>query len=116
MLYRVGTKKELCTSGCELPERVYTEVFQGLVVLDAEYGTERDSLFVGGYSLIAEEYQDVAAAKNYVDYDRHPPEWVTRISTTGYISALYIMNNDFSIVLYMPESIAPKSILSELEE
>ena len=116
MLYRVGTKKELCTSGCELPERVYTEVFQGLVVLDAEYGTERDSLFVGGFSLIAEERADVSAIKNYVDYDEHPPEWVTRISKTGYISALYIMNNSFSIVLYMPESIAPKSIISELED
>ena len=116
MLYRVGTKKELHTSGCKLPERVYTEVFQGLVVLDAEYGTERDSLFVGGFSLIAEESKDVAAIKNYVDYDEHPPEWVTRISKTGYISALYIMNNDFSIMLYMPESIAPKSILCELED
>ena len=115
MLYRVGTKKELSSSGCKLPKRVMTEVFQGIVILDTEYGPERDSLFVGGFSLIAEESEDVTAIKNYVDYDVHPPEWVTKISWTGYISALYIMNNDFSIMLYMPQEIAPESILRELE-
>lgn len=116
MLYRVGTKKELSASSCKLPRRVMTEVFQGIAILDCEYGAERDSLFVGGFSLIAEDREDVTAIKNYVDYDTHPCEWATKIGITGYISALFIMNNDFSIMVYMPEEIAPESIRKELEE
>ena len=116
MLYRVGTKKELSTLPCVLPEKVYAELLRGLAILDAEYGAERDSLLIGGFSLIAENREDVSQIKNYVDYDRHPPEWVTKISTTGYLSALFIMNNDFSIMVYLPVTIAPEAIKKELEE
>lgn len=116
MLYRVGTKKELSTIGSKLPNRVFTEVFRGIVVLDAEYGADRDSLQVGGFSLIAENSEDVSQIKNYVDYDRHPPEWATKISNTGYTSALFIMNNDFSIMVYLPEALAPDAIKKELED
>ena len=59
---------------------------------------------------IAENREDVSQIKNYVDYDRNPPEWGTKISTTGYLSALFIMNNDFSIMIYLPEAIAPEAI------
>ena len=42
-------------------------------------------------------------------------EWATSIDDSGYISVLYLLNNDYSIMLYMPKTIAPKSILNELE-
>lgn len=116
MLYRVGTKKELSPLLCDLPEKVYAELLRGLAILDAEYGDDRDSLLIGGFSLIAENREDVSQIKTYVDYDRHPPEWVTKISTTGYLSALFIMNNDFSIMVYLPEAICPEVIKRELEE
>ena len=67
-------------------------------------------------TLLVELPEDLEAVKTYVDWDRHPPEWVTRISYTKIISALFIMNNDFSIMAYMPQEIAPQTLLDELED
>ena len=115
MLYRIGHKKDVYSCGCKFPRRALQEVYTGLMILDEEYGYDRD-LSVGGYSILAETAEDVAAIKQYVDYDKHPPEWVTSISYTKIISALFIMNNDFSIMVYMPQEIAPQSLLDELED
>lgn len=86
------------------------------MILDAEYEPTRDYLQVGGYSLIAENLDDIPLIKNHVDFERHPPEWVTRIGNTGYASALFIMNDDFSIMVFMPISILPTTLLKELED
>ena len=88
----------------------------GLMILDEEYGYDRNWELVGGYSILAETAEDVAGIKQYVDYDRHPPEWVTSIGYTKIISVLFILNNDFSIMVYMPQEIAPQSLLNELED
>ena len=116
MLHVLGTAKELFSRRCNLPQRVLAEVFQGLMILDAEYEPTRDYLQVGGYSLIVENIEDIPLIKNYVDYDRHPPEWVTKISDTGYSSALFVMNDDLSIMVFMPISILPTTLLKELED
>lgn len=116
MLYRIGTKKELSSSDLKLPSRVFTEVFQGIAILDCEYGEDRNCLESGGFSLIAEASNDIFAIKNYIDYEKHPCEWTTKIGNTGYISSLFVINNDLSIIVYMPQEIAPPSLLSELEE
>ena len=117
MLYRIGTTTEIPRIENLLPTRVLTEVFQGLYILDAEYGSDRDYLKSGGYTLVAETEEDVAELKTIIDYDRRPCEWATRIGRdTGYLSALYLMNNDFGIMVYMPIAIAPDSILKDLED
>ena len=100
-----------------LPEHVVTELFQGVMVLDAEYGEDRDYFSCGGYSLIAETADDVTQLKQIIDYDTHPCEWATRIGKdTGYLSALYLLNDDFGIMVYMPTAIAPDAILRDLED
>ena len=117
MLYRIGTKSELPKIAGRLPERVMTEVFQGVMILDEEYGQERDYLQSGGYSLIAETSDDVAQLRQIIDVDTWPCEWATRIGRdTGYLSALYLLNDDFAIMVYMPISIAPEAILNDLED
>lgn len=117
MLYRIGTKKELPMVANKLPERVYTELLRGIVILDAEYGEDRNYLLTGGYSLIVETADDLPRLKVSIDYEAHLCEWATRIGReTGYISALYIINDDFSIMVYMPQSAAPDIILNELED
>ena len=66
---------------------------------------------------IAETIEDVLQFKEIVDYDTHPCEWATKIGKdTGYVSALYLLNDDFVVVLYLPQSIAPEAILKDLEE
>ena len=116
MLYRIGHKKDVYSCGCKFPKRALQEVYTGLMVLDETYSYDRNWEQEGGYSILAETAEDVEAVKAYVDWERHPPEWVTSISYTKIISALFIMNNDFSIMVYMPQEVAPQSLLDELED
>ena len=117
MLYKVGTTKELSFLKNRLPDQVYSEVFRGVAILDGEYGAERDYLKSGGYSVIVETKEDILALKKIVDFNTHFCEWVTTISKdTGYLSALFLINDDFSIMAYIPRKIAPDAILRELEE
>lgn len=117
MLYRVGTTKELPMLRNRLPERVYEEVLRGVAILDCEYGTQRAYLQSGGYSVIVENEEDVLLLKEIVDFDTHPCEWATVIGKgTGFLSALFLLNDDFSIMAYMPREVAPDAILRELEE
>ena len=116
MLYRIGHKKDVYSCGCKFHKRALQEVYTGLMILDETYGCDRNWAKTGGYSILAENPEDIEAIKAYVDFDKHPPEWVTSISYTKIISALFIMNDDFSIMVYMPQEVAPQSLLSELEE
>lgn len=116
MLYRIGHKKDVRTCGCKFHKSALSEVYTGLMILDETYGYERDWENVGGYSILAETTEDVEAIKQYIDFEKHPPEWVTTISYTGITSSLFILNNDFSIIVYMPKEILPQSLLSELED
>lgn len=117
MLYRIGTKKDLPMVEHRIPERVFTEVARGIFILDAEYGTNRDPLRSGGYALIVETVDDITELREIIDYEFHPCEWATRIGKdTGYLSALYLLNDDFAIMVYMPTAIAPDAILRDLED
>ena len=116
MLYRIGHKKDVYTCGCKFHRRALQEVYTGLMILDEESGYDRNWEETGGYSILAETAEDVEAIKAYVDFDKHPPEWVTSISYTGITSSLFILNNDFSIIVYMPKEILPPSLLAELED
>ena len=115
MLYTIGTTAEIPTLPRHLPEKLVTEIFQGLVVLDAEYGPDRNYFEIGGYSILFEKREDISQF-TLIDLESRQPEWATWIDTTGYISALYILNNDFSIMVYMPANIMPNIIRKELEE
>lgn len=116
MLYTIGTTAEIPTLPSHLPEKLVTEIFQGLVILDAEYEPTRNYLEIGGYSVILETKEDIQKFSHIIDIETRHPEWATFIDKTCYISALYIMNNDFSIMVYMPTNIMPEIIRKELEE
>ena len=102
--------------GCKFHKRALDEVYTGLMILDKTYGYDRNWEETGGYSILVDAAEDVEAIKAYVDFEKHPPEWVTLISYTKIISALFIMNDDYSIIVYMPQEIAPQALLSELED
>ena len=116
MLYRIGHKKDVYSCGYKFPRRALQEVHTGLMILDEEYGYDRNWEESGGYAILLDAAEDLQTLKAYVDYEKHPPEWVTLISYTKIISALFILNNDFSIIVYMPQNVAPQSLLNELEE
>ena len=116
MLYTLGTANELSLLPSHLPQKLLMEVLTGLVVLDAEYGESRNYYESGGYSVIAETVEDIPGLKAIIDFEKHPCEWATRIGKTGYISALYILNNDFSIMVYLSLAICPTAIINVLED
>lgn len=117
LLYRIGTMDELSKAKLPLPRPVLADLTRTTTALDKEYGAARNYLTTGGYSLIVEEALDLPQLKQIINYDSHPCEWATEVAEgSGYLSALYLLNNDFSITVYMPIAIAPNTIKSELED
>lgn len=117
MLYRVGTLSEWVALEGIFHHNILEELKTYIDILDLEYGLERDYMEVGGYALIVETKKDLEQVKDVLNYDTHPCEWAMRLwSGTGYVSALYLLNNEFSIQLYIPEYIAPDDVLEELTD
>ena len=115
-MYRcLGTVRECKELEGQLQQRVIDEVLRGLVVLDSEFGSGRDYLNVGGFSLIADTKEDLRRARDLFDDRWHYCEWATRLGDTGYVSALYLLSNEFSIMLYTKESLANEDVLENLE-
>lgn len=115
MLYRIGTEKEITEEVImRLPEEVTRELLRSTIILDYEYGAERDYLRSGGYSLIAENAADVEEMGAVIDFIEHPCEWAVLIS--GYVSALYLLNDDYSVVVFIPEDVVPEVLIEDVEE
>ncbi len=113
-MYRVGNFKEIMDMPGVLPEAVKQRLYESIYMLDLAYGRERDYLCTGGYCLIAQTEADVDEIKSIINLEEHPCEWADRIG--DYLSALYLMNDDYSIVVFLPITIAPKTLLEELED
>ena len=115
MLYRVGTVREMEFLRAEFPAEVMKKLYHCTAVLDEAYGADRNYLQSGGYSLIAETINDLSGIREIIDLDKHPCEWADRLDG-DFLSALYLLNDDFSVVVFMPIAIAPPTLLSELED
>ena len=115
MLYRIGTVKEIKPLYGKFNEDVIAQLYHCTKVLDDIYGADRNYLQSGGYSLIAETLEDVSAIGETIDFETHPCEWADPLDG-GFLSALYLLNDDFSIVVFMPVAIAPHTLRSELED
>lgn len=112
----LGTTKECEALYGSLPQRVIGEILRGLAVLEAEHGTRRDYFSSGGYSLIADTSEDLAKAREVFDDRIHKCEWATKLSDSGFCSALYLLSNEFSVMLYIPIALANNDILENMEE
>ena len=91
-----------------LPQRVYDEVLRGVAVIDPD-DTE-------SFSLVADTEEDIAKAREVFDDRTHYCEWSTRLGNSGYVSALYLLDNERSVILYTKENLACKDILKNLED
>ena len=111
----LGTTKECAALVGKLPQQVIGEIVRELSMLDSDYGAERNYFDVGGFTLVADTEKDLCKARDLFDDRWHYCEWATRIGDSGYISALYLLNNEFSIMLYTKESLANEDILENLE-
>ena len=115
MLYRIGTVKEIDFIRSKFPVALIEQLHYCTKTLDDDYGADRNYLQSGGYSLLAEKEEDLAGIRAIIDFDTHPCEWADPLDG-GFLSALYLLNDDYSIVVFMPIAIAPHTLLSELED
>lgn len=117
MLYPIGTMQDLTAIRTKLPAQVYAVMLTEISALDAAYGAGRDFSQIGGYILLVESAADLPVLREIIPYETHPCEWaIKEPQNSGYIHALYIMNNDFAISVYLPFAAAPENILKDLEE
>ena len=116
MLYKIGTLRELDALELSLPESVLTELTRDIAILDLEYGEDRDYWQSGGYAVVVEAGEDIPQFQQIVNFEKHPCEWATRLGRdSGYLSALYLLNDDYAVMAFMPISAAPDAILKDLE-
>jgi len=84
--------------------------------LEAEHGLERNYFESGGYSLVVDTIDDLYWARKVFDDRLHKCEWATKLGASGFCSALYLLSNEFSVMLYIPITLANNDILENMEE
>ena len=114
MLYKLGSYDGVRKLLGVIDEKVINDICLGISRLECAYGENFDYDNIGGYSVFVETHDDLLLFKEIVDYDNHLCEWASIIEDSEYISSLFVLNNDFAIVLYLHISIAPESIKSVL--
>jgi len=115
MLWRIGTVEEALALDGIVPDDVHNDIVRDLAILDDEYGKERNYLVDGCYTLIADTKEDVLMALKVVGEGR-PCEWVIRLGTSGWTNTLFLLGDNFGIVLYALESVLPAALLNRMEE
>lgn len=114
MLHRVGTVAEALVLDGLVPDDVHNDIVRGLAILDDEYGKERNYLVDGGYALVAYNHNDVEMALKVIG-DRLC-EWVVKLGVSGWTSTLYLLGDDYGLILYAPESALPTTLHNRMEE
>ena len=81
----------------ELPIEVISTIESNIEILNENYGTERTAEDLGGYVAVV----DRAGIKELKQHQLKGiiPEYIDEIEGAGYISALFLCSNDFSIVV-----------------
>ena len=115
MIYRVGTYRELSRVATQLPEEIVTAVTGYLRVLDAAYGLVRNWSSVGGYVVIAETCEEGLQLQKELDIAHRVCEWVQPVGNR-FMAVLYLLGDDYSIVMMLPVEAAPMELRKMMEE
>lgn len=116
MVYKLGTMADLETLPL-MDAEIRNTIAVCLFVLDETYGSDRDiDKDLGGYLLFAEPGTSADELRSYFDYTQFLPEYVDLLdSDPQYACALYLLSNDFGIVILTALSDASKEIQNELQ-
>ena len=110
MVYKIGNLADLET--LPLINDVALELlYHHASVLSHEYGENRniDNSY-GGYILYAVPGTDAEELKTFFDVSAHTPEHVDQYDTL--CEALYVLNNNFAVVIIMSMDDAPTELLT----
>ena len=116
-MHIIGTAVELEQAKARLPDEIYAETLRIVTMLDDQFGSERDvENDDGGYVAIVETLDDLNDfSKQCVELDSPALEYVEPVGV-DYISAFYLYNEyAFGITLLMPITIAPATLIRELD-
>lgn len=104
----------------KLPKEVQENIEGILLILDEEYGADRDQYKDnGGYVIVVEDESDfqIIKEKAHINVDDVIVEYVDKIERNNekvYTSSLILCNSDYSISLIIPFEITPKNILNQM--
>jgi len=116
MVYKLGNIRDTAFLPL-MDEEMKNIIYQQVRILSSEYGEYRDTdKDDGGYVLYVEQGTPTDAIKAIFDYSKSVPEQVDVIPTSkGKIySALYLLNNEYSVTVIMSEADVPSEILKEV--
>ena len=116
MVYKIGNIRDMAFMPLK-DEELRNVIYKQVRILSDEYGEYRDvDKDDGGYIIYIEPGTNMQNAKKYFDYSKTTPEQVDVIetSTCKLYSALYLLNNEYSITIIMHESDVLKEILEEV--
>jgi hypothetical protein len=113
MVYKIGNLADLET--LPLISDVTLELlYHHASVLTHEYGADRNIYDSdGGYILYAAPGTDTEELKVFFDVTKHTPEHVDQYDTL--CEAVYLLNNDFAVVIIMSMDDAPTELLNEID-
>ena len=113
MVYKIGNLADLETLPL-IDDTAMELLHHHASILSHEYGENRDvNENDGGYILFAPLGADSQEIKAYFDFSAHAPECV---NTYGALcEMIYLLNNDFAVVIIMPTNDAPTEILKEID-
>lgn len=105
-MYRIQNVSEVEAIKHKLSEEVYEKLVDDV--------KELENKSFDGCSLILETKDDLSELKSMVDYTVHLSEEVLKLNE--YLWCLYLMNNEYSVNVLVPITIAPQEMLDEVEE
>ena len=117
MIYKLGNVADM-TKLPSMDERLRNAIFKNLKILDDNYGADRDvDNDDGGYVLFCESGTTEEEIQSYHDHVQYLPEFVHPvISNPPYIETLYLISNDYGIVLFTKYADTPDDILEEMDD
>ena len=108
MVYKLGTVEDM--NKLPIIESTLHEYIKYLLlVLDTEYGTDRDiDNNDGGYVVFVTENTSDYEITEVFDFKNHSVEYV-EIGET-YSTAVYLLNNEYTVMLIMPTKELPEEL------
>lgn len=109
MIYKIGNLADLERLPL-IDDTALELLYHHAKVLETEYGKERAEDSDGGYILFAPSGTNAEELKAFFDVSEHTPEYV---NTYGNLcEAIYILTNDYAVVVIMSISDATTEILN----
>ena len=117
MIYKLGNVADMSKLP-SMDDRLRNAIFKNLKILDDNYGEDRDiDNDDGGYVLFCEPGTTEEEIQSYYDHEQFLPEHVLPvISNPPYIETLYLISNDYGIVLFTKYADTPDDILEEMDD